>query len=432
MSGFKLGKITVSGYKYASANPNSLDYEPAANIKSAKLPRKVDLRPLMTRVEDQKNANSCSANAIAGAYEYLIKKHLKKEIDVSRLFIYYNARWRTNDQNEDNGSVIQYGIESLGSFGACEEAIWPYDTTRVTRKPVKSAYEKAAMFKTLGTQHVPVELKTWRQCLAEGYPIIFGCALFASFDECNQNGGVVPMPNPRDVGRNEHGRHAMLCVGYSDVDQVFIVRNSWGSQWGVKGYCYMPYNYLMSAKLNGDDCWIIRSADNLPSPEDTWISDKKTILKKEVDFEINEYAPEAYDRIKIDFFEVEDDLEYSDEAPDTYIELSETVEVDFLEDDEDYSFEEDEEDEEEEEEYGEDEEDEDEEDEEDKEDEDEEEEEYEDEEEEEEEEGDDEEEDEEDEEEEDDEVEEDGEEEEYEDEEEEGEEEEGGEEEEEE
>lgn len=340
MASLRLGKITVSGYKYASLNPNSLDYIPAAKIKSAKLPRKVDLRPLMTRVEDQANANSCSANAIAGAYEYLIKKHLKKEIDVSRLFIYYNARWRTNDQNEDNGSVIQYGIESLGSFGACEESIWPYDTTRVTKKPTKSAYEKAAVFKTLGTQHVPVELKTWKQCLAEGYPIIFGCALFESFDECNRLGGVVPMPDPRDVGRNEHGRHAMLCVGYSDVDQVFIVRNSWGPKWGDRGYCYMPFNYLMSTKLNGDDCWIIRSADNLPSPEDTWISDRKTILKKEVDFEINEFSPEAYDRVRVDFFEVEDDLEYSDEAPETYLELSEVIEADYLEDDGNYAFEE--------------------------------------------------------------------------------------------
>jgi C1A family cysteine protease len=45
----------------------------------------------------------------------------------------------------------------------------------------------------------------------------------------------------------------MLCVGYSDPDRVFIVRNSWGSDWGDKGYCYIPYDYLMSEKYNDGD-----------------------------------------------------------------------------------------------------------------------------------------------------------------------------------
>jgi hypothetical protein len=65
-------KLSKTGYKYASANPASVEYEPSDAIKNANLPRKVDLRPYMTAVEDQQDVNSCSANAIAGAYEYLI------------------------------------------------------------------------------------------------------------------------------------------------------------------------------------------------------------------------------------------------------------------------------------------------------------------------------------------------------------------------
>ncbi len=334
-------KLSKTGYKYASANPASVEYEPSDAIKNANLPRKVDLRPYMTAVEDQQDVNSCSANAIAGAYEYLIKKHLDSDLDVSRLFIYFNARWRTNDQAKDEGSVIQYGIESLGAFGACVEKTWPYKTKMVTKKPSKDAYNEAAKFKTLDTQHVPVDLNAWRQCLAEGYPIVFGCVLFDSFDECNQHGGVVPMPNPKDVGRGEHGRHAMLCVGYSDVDKVFIVRNSWGAKWGDGGYCYMPYNYLMSTKLNGGDCWIIRSADQLPSPEDTWIDTKKTILRKKVDFDINTYEPDAYDKIKIVFYELDEDIEYTDETPDEYVELSDSIDFEYIEDDDAYTIDED-------------------------------------------------------------------------------------------
>ncbi len=56
-----------------------------------------------------------------------------------------------------------------------------------------------------------------------------------------------------DVGRDgvfdaaeapsgRHGRHAMLIVGYTG--NFFIVKNSWGENWGDKGYCYIPKNVL--------------------------------------------------------------------------------------------------------------------------------------------------------------------------------------------
>ena len=48
-----------------------------------------------------------------------------------------------------------------------------------------------------------------------------------------------------------------MAVGYDDSQRVFIVRNSWGTGWGVKGYFYMPYSYITSGNLC-DDFWTIR------------------------------------------------------------------------------------------------------------------------------------------------------------------------------
>ena len=105
--------VKDSGYEFMSANPAASDYAPARKIRKSKFPKKVDLRGSMTKVEDQGPVPSCTANAIAGAYEYLIKKHLDgAEVDVSRMFIYYNARWRAGNQNKKTGSRIQYGVES--------------------------------------------------------------------------------------------------------------------------------------------------------------------------------------------------------------------------------------------------------------------------------------------------------------------------------
>jgi C1A family cysteine protease len=61
--------------------------------------------------------------------------------------------------------------------------------------------------------------------------------------------GVVPLPGPRE---KVLGGHAVLAVGYDDAKQCFIVRNSWGTKWGDKGHCYMPYAYLTDSDLAAD------------------------------------------------------------------------------------------------------------------------------------------------------------------------------------
>jgi len=95
------------------------------------LPEKVDLRPYMTDVEDQASSNSCCANAVAGAYEYLCKRKAIETGDtvgdISRLFIYYVGR--KNDQikygedttkaPKDEGMTLGGAIDSLQKKGAC-------------------------------------------------------------------------------------------------------------------------------------------------------------------------------------------------------------------------------------------------------------------------------------------------------------------------
>jgi hypothetical protein len=251
--------------------------------KSANLPRlppKVDLRPFMTPVENQQTTNSCAANATAGAYEYLVKRHLGENgYDVSRLFIYYNARAiDSQDDVADEGSVLQLVIESLKQHGACSEETWPFDPAAVNDRPSEEAYHEAAQFLIEDTELVPTNLEAWKTALAEGHPIIFGVKLFASFDK-HKKPGLVPAPSAAEAGRQSHGGHAMLAVGYSDPDQVFIVRNSWGPDWGDKGYCYIPYRYLMSEEYNFGDSWIIKRIDVLPHDEQTWIDDDESVLE---------------------------------------------------------------------------------------------------------------------------------------------------------
>ena len=246
------GQIKLGSYRPDKKNPNDKTYK--SSRSTADLPSKVDLRPYMTPVENQGNSNSCTANAMAGAYEYLAKRVKGSAHDVSRLFIYYNARDLDGATDSDEGTYLRSCVKVLKKYGTCAETTWPFDLQRIFELPHESAYNEATNFLIEDAYRVKVDLNAMRQCLADGYPFTFGLDLFASFQKAGSK-GLVPMPEPDS--EQHDGGHAMLCVGYSDADKVFIVRNSWGEGWGDRGYCYIPYDYMTNPDLNGD-LWAIR------------------------------------------------------------------------------------------------------------------------------------------------------------------------------
>jgi C1A family cysteine protease len=244
--------LRVGGYRPDKKSRNPQKFSVGAQQDS---PTIVDLRPFMTAVESQGDTNSCTANAMAGAYEYLDNRLNGQAADVSRLFIYYNARAIEGSIEKDEGAYLSDCVKVVRKYGACTEETWPFTPDDVTSKPPKAAYREAAQFRIEDAASVDIDLDVMRSCLAEGYPFVFGLQLFESFNGAGGNGGLVPMPDP-DNEKHEGG-HAMLCVGYSDADRVFIIRNSWGEEWGDAGYAYVPYDYMTDPNLN-HDCWVIQ------------------------------------------------------------------------------------------------------------------------------------------------------------------------------
>jgi C1A family cysteine protease len=229
-------------------------YSVPAHVAGA-MPTKVDLRNQCPAVYDQGELGSCTANAIAAAHQFDQMKQQEVAFIPSRLFIYYNERKMEGTVNEDSGGMIRDGMKSIAKQGVCSETECPYVISKFRNKPSAQCY-KDALDHQAGTYYsVNQLLSQMTGCLAAGYPFVFGFSVYESFESAAvAKTGKVPMPKQ---GESQLGGHAVLAVGYDDTQKRFIVRNSWGTKWGVKGYFTMPYDYLLDPSL-ADDFWTVR------------------------------------------------------------------------------------------------------------------------------------------------------------------------------
>ena len=214
------------------------------------LPKFVDLRRKMPRVYDQGSLGSCTANAVCGVVGYV-----KPSISYgSRLFLYYNSRKLENNIPDDAGSTLATSIKALQKYGVCREKEWEYNIDKFAIEPPKSCYTNALQNTALQVKHIPTKINAMKNSLHNGYPFVVGFMVYDSFEsETVSNTGYVPMP--RLTKETLLGGHAAVCVGYDDNKKVWIMRNSWGKEWGDNGHFYLPYPYL--TKDFASDFWTI-------------------------------------------------------------------------------------------------------------------------------------------------------------------------------
>jgi C1A family cysteine protease len=254
----KLTTRYIKKYGWVRDLPDGRDLLFSAALETmGALPSKVDLRPQCPSVYDQGQLGSCTANAIAGALEFDEIKEKKPNPWVpSRLFIYYNERLIEGTVSSDSGAQLRDGVKAVANQGACPETDWPYVITKFKSKPPAKAFSDASQDKARQYLRIPQASSQMKSCLADGFPFVFGFTVYESFESQQvASTGNVPMPNTST--EKVLGGHAVCAVGYDDSKQVFIVRNSWGPGWGLKGYCMMPYAYLLDAQL-ASDFWTIR------------------------------------------------------------------------------------------------------------------------------------------------------------------------------
>lgn len=241
---WKPDKLDTRDYKYAVTNRVS------ANT--------VDLRSYCSPIENQGSLGSCTGQAIAGAIELLNKRN-GRPTDVSRLFIYYYERLILGTVNYDSGAYIRDGIKVTNHYGASLERYWPYNISKFRQEPVNEAKKDALKRKVTRYERV-TDFNGCIDALSNGYPVVMGFYVYNSFMSSTvAKTGNMPYPN---INRERLlGGHAVLIVGYDKTRNVFIVRNSWGTNWGDRGYFYMPFQVVRNTSMS-NDFWVIKQVNN--------------------------------------------------------------------------------------------------------------------------------------------------------------------------
>ena len=207
----------------------------------------VDLRKYATPVSDQKQTSRCAAFAWTHATEMA---HGIIGSDAPRLspnFTMLQFQQMQGDAKNFNyayqgGDGTVPGPEPgqvLAQGGTCRQMLWPDDSPQ----PLVDERQMAADAEQhrLPAKPWPINLDDAKKVLTAGCPVQVSMNTGPLFSQVGRDGQVNAAEDPSGM----HGRHAMLMCGYTG--NFYIVKNSWGSDWGDKGYCYIPKNVLAAS-----------------------------------------------------------------------------------------------------------------------------------------------------------------------------------------
>ncbi|MEY8001974.1 C1 family peptidase [Clostridium sp. Mt-5] len=236
--------------------------------KNVIIPQSADLREGYGSIKDQGQLGACTSFSACSVLEYL----LNKDVSLSELYFYFQERKEDGDIKEDSGSSISCSAEVAAAIGTCTEILDPYDISKFTVPPTPEMDADAKKHKAVKKYAVTTIDDILYSVGVLKKPVLIGIDVYESFENIGSD-GYIPMPRK---GEELLGGHALNVCGYFHKDKsifaqfegefekiftktrykglYFIVRNSWGTSFGDKGYIYMPAQFLLKYS---SDWWYI-------------------------------------------------------------------------------------------------------------------------------------------------------------------------------
>jgi Papain family cysteine protease len=214
------------------------------------IPAAKNLRASWWAIGDQGATGSCVGWATADSvlrWHFVTAGRLPQSGLLSPRFVWMAAKEtdpftsRPTTFIETEGTSLKTALDVARKFGVVRDSTLPFASGMLYSKEAKTFYAIAALRKILAYFNLNTNLSNWRSWLATKGPILVRLDVDASWDNATFTGGTLDDYQP-DTKR---GGHAVALVGYTS--DRFIVRNSWGTGWGDKGFAYASLAYAQEA-----------------------------------------------------------------------------------------------------------------------------------------------------------------------------------------
>lgn len=190
-------------------------------------------------VKDQNTTSTCAAFALASLMETLAYYDTEDQHEFSTSWIY---GYRLDNHFKGDGMITYEALEMLQKVGAVHSSLMPdnfnYNESKNMIENMKDVcLEEAKNYKIKNYAVVEGTNNIMRTLFVDKSPVVISCNLYSNFYRINTS-GILPDKKDTDTFR---GWHTMLIVGWTTInDEIyFVVKNSYGTDWGDNGYCYI-------------------------------------------------------------------------------------------------------------------------------------------------------------------------------------------------
>jgi C1A family cysteine protease len=229
----------TGGVRPQPLDERDLTYSPVGAIVD-----EIDFSKEMPPIKNQGDYESCSAHAIIAMLQYHNHRHLGiryDELSLSEAYQWYWHRVVEERFPKNEGVFLRDGFKVIKKFGVVDHKYMPW-TTHYASTPSHKALVAAAVARDLLVPkfvYQSVKGSGVRDAVLSGLPVVFGIGVGSSFLSLSKANYVVDQ-----VGTVLFG-HAMLIVGLRKIDgrEFYVVRNSWGENWGLNGHCLMRRSF---------------------------------------------------------------------------------------------------------------------------------------------------------------------------------------------
>lgn len=192
-------------------------------------------------IRNQSGCGSCWAFAAAASYEIAYKKFYGNAVDLSEEDIVDCGKTCTGtDAGSCNGGWSDRALDYTRCYGTTSEASNPYRSTSTSSNfacktgvsKMYKSYSWSQMSLNSTREQIQLRIKTYGSVVTY---MRAGINSFYAYKSGVYN-GYASNGNYNDVD------HAVTIVGWDDSKKAWIIRNSWGTSWGIGGYAYVGYN----------------------------------------------------------------------------------------------------------------------------------------------------------------------------------------------